>query len=87
MTTSYKEVYLVAAEAAEPLAPEVVREAFEGEEVDLNFDEPGVWLIVKSDTTRVEVRFETGVAPLGWSPDLLIGTPERRERLAAARGF
>lgn len=87
MTTSYKEVYLVATEAAEPLAPEVVREAFEGEEVDLNFDEPGVWLIVKSDTTRVEVRFETRLDPLGWTPDLLVGTPELRERLAAARGF
>jgi len=87
VTSSYKEIYLIATEAAEPLAPEVVTEAYEGEEVELKFDEPGVWLVVKSDTTRVEVRFENRLEPLGWTPDLLTGTPELREQLSAARGF
>ncbi len=87
MTQPLKEVYLVAAEAPEPVGAEVLTEAFSSDEVELLFDVPGVLFSVRSEQSRVDVRFDTLLKPLGWTPDLLTGPPELRARLEAARGF
>lgn len=85
--TALREVYIVATDTADPLAPEVLTEAFAGEDVQVTFGEDGCLFSVKAETTRVDVRFESRLSPLGWTPDLLTGTPELRAALEQARGF
>lgn len=82
-----KEAYIVATDSTEPLTPELLKEAFEAEEVELVFGEDGNLFSVRADDSRVDVRFEPRLAPLGWTPDLLTGGPELREQLEQARGF
>ena len=85
--TAVKEVYIVATESPEPLTPELLKEAFEAEEVELIFGEDGNLFSVRADDSRVDVKFDARLAPLGWTPDLLTGGQELREQLEQARGF
>lgn len=85
--TGLREVYIVATDTDEALAPEIIDEAFSGEDVDVAFDEPGCLFSVRSGPSRVDVRFEARLQPLGWTPELLTGTPGLREQLEKARGF
>ena len=85
MTT--RAVYIVATEADEALTPELIKNAFEAEEVELSFGEDGNLFSVRADESRVDVQFEPRLAPLGWSPDLLTGGPVLRAQLEQARGF
>lgn len=85
--TGMRDVYIVATDSPEPLSVEVLREAFEAEEVQLVFGEDGCLFSVRADASRVDVKFESRLNPLGWTPDLLTGTPELREQLEKALGF
>lgn len=82
-----RETYIVATEAAEPIGAEVLREAFEADDVRLVFGEEGVLFSVRADTSRVDVRFDSQLAPLDWTPDLLTGPKELKEQLERAKGF
>jgi hypothetical protein len=82
-----KEVYIVAAASAEPLAEGPLREHFASEDVRLEFGKDGVFLTVEADEAKVLVRFEAKPEGLGWTPELLTGTAEARARLLAAKGF
>ncbi len=82
-----REIYIVAVESREPLALDVLAEAFEAEEVKVTFGEEGCLFSVRADASRVDVKFEPRLTPLGWAPDLLTGTAELRERLQNGRGF
>jgi hypothetical protein len=82
-----REIYIVASDSNEALAPEIITEAFEAEDVKVVFGEDGALFSVRADASRVDVRFETRLQPLGWTPDLLTGTPELRETLEKALGF
>ena len=85
--TGFRDVYIVATDSAEPLAQDVVTEAFEAEDVKVVFGEDGCLFSVRAESSRVDVKFEARLNPLGWTPDLLTGTPELRERLEHALGF
>lgn len=87
MTSALREIYIVATHTPEPLADEVIREAFGGDEIELRLGEDGLLFSVRAGEARVDVRFEGRLTPLGWSPDLLTGTPELRQSLEHARGF
>ncbi|MDX2008963.1 MAG: DUF2314 domain-containing protein [Myxococcaceae bacterium] len=82
-----KDVFVLATEKTEPVARAALEEAFAGDEVELVFGEDDCLFSVRADTSRVDVSFEVRDTPLGWSPDLLIGTPELRRLLEGARGF
>lgn len=85
--SALRDVYVLATADAEPVSEAEVREAFEGDEVQLSFGEDGCLFSVKADESRVDVFFETRDSPLGWTPDLLVGTVELRRALESARGF
>lgn len=85
--TALKDVYVLATLETEPVGEAAVREAFEGEEVELRFGEDDCLFSVRAEESRVDVVFEVRDSPLGWSPELLIGTPELRRTLESARGF
>ncbi len=82
-----KEVYIVATDDAAPLPEELVRERFESDDVEIQFGGEGLLFAVVAEEARVEVRFETRAAALGWTPELLTGAPEDRARLEKAKGF
>lgn len=82
-----KDIYVLATLSAEPVTEAAVREAFEGDEVELTFGQDGNLFTVKADDSRVDVVFEARESPLGWTPDLLVGTAELRKALEEARGF
>lgn len=85
--SALREIYIVATEQSAPLERSAVEEAFEADEVLVVFGEEGALFSVRADSSRVDVRFESRLEPLGWTPDLLTGTPELKERLEQARGF
>ena len=85
--SALREIYIVACDSAEALAPEIITEAFEADDVKVVFGEEGALFSVRADASRVDVKFETRLAPLGWTPDLLTGTPELRATLEKALGF
>ena len=82
-----KEVYVLATAQAEAVSLEVLREAFESEDVEFITDEEGSLFSVRAEQTRVDVRFETREEGLGWTPDLITGSEESHEALKKARGF
>ncbi|XXF81577.1 DUF2314 domain-containing protein [Myxococcaceae bacterium GXIMD 01537] len=82
-----KEVYLLATERTEPLAPEAVRAVFESEEVTFTPHEDGLGFSAETDEARVEVRFTPAELPEDWSPELFSGTDEAIAALKQARGF
>lgn len=82
-----KEVYIIATAEAVPVDIEVLREAFESEEVQFVVGEPGLYFSVQSETSRVDVRFDARTESLGWSPELLTGTEACHAMLKSARGF
>lgn len=82
-----KDVYVIATESTEPVSNEAIREAFEGDEVELKFGENDQLFSIVADGARVDVRFETRDRSLGWTPDLLTGTNELRAFLEKATGF
>lgn len=82
-----KEVYVVASPDPKPVALDALREAFEGEDVQFVTDEDGLFFSVRSDTSRVDCRFEARAERLGWSPELLSGTEACHQALRKARGF
>jgi hypothetical protein len=82
-----KEIYILATEAPEPVALEALRPVFESEDVEFLTGEEGCLFSVRAEQTRVDVRFETREAGLGWTPDLITGSEECHEALKTARGF
>jgi uncharacterized protein YegJ (DUF2314 family) len=82
-----RDIYIVATHSGEPLAEEVLREAFGSDEVDLTLGQDGCLFSVRAGESRVDVKFEASLTPLGWAPELLTGTSELREALKRARGF
>lgn len=82
-----KDVYVLATLETEPVAPDVVTEAFAGDEVEIVFGEDDCLFSVRSSESRVDVIFEVRDSPLGWTPELLVGTAELRRMLESARGF
>lgn len=85
--SALREIYIVACDSAEALAPEIITEAFEADDVKVVFGDEGALFSVRADASRVDVKFETRLTPLGWTPDLLTGTPELRAMLEKATGF
>lgn len=85
--TGAREVYIVATDSPEELAPELLTEAFEAEDVKLVFGENGCLFSVCSEASRVDVKFERRLRPLGWTPGLLTGSSELRNLLEKAKGF
>jgi hypothetical protein len=82
-----REVYIVATAAAKPVDDEALKEAFESDEIELRLGEEGCLFSVRAEATRIDVRFESRKEDLGWSPDLLSGTPASHEALQGSRGF
>ncbi len=82
-----KDTYIVATSAIEPLAAQAITEAFETDDVKVSFGEDGALFSVRADASRVDVTFEARTEALGWTPELLTGTPELRAQLEQARGF
>ncbi len=82
-----KDVYVLASLEPKPLAEEIVREAFAGDEVELVFGEDGCFFSVRAEGSRVDVVFEERDTPLGWTPELLVGTSDLRRLLESSRGF
>ncbi len=82
-----KEVYILAAPSAEPLAVEAMIEALEADDVTLQPLEGEHGFTLRAGESAVEVRFETLAGPLGWTPDFLTGSDESQELLKTARGF
>ena len=82
-----KEVYLVATEAAQPLALELLRADFESDDVRFLPAEDGRSFVLEADGTRVDVRFDSREAPMSWTPELLTGSEEAHAQLRKARGF
>ncbi|MHB8876472.1 MAG: DUF2314 domain-containing protein [Myxococcaceae bacterium] len=82
-----KEVYILATAEPRPVDLGVLRDAFESEDVDFVVGEDGCLFSVRADETRIDVRFETREAGLGWTPDLITGSTECHEALKKARGF
>ncbi|GMU63130.1 MAG: hypothetical protein AMXMBFR34_48930 [Myxococcaceae bacterium] len=82
-----RDIYIVATHTSEPLAAEIIREAFGGDDVELTLGEAGCLFSVRAGDSRVDVKFEGRLTPLGWTPELLTGTPELREELKHATGF
>ena len=85
--SALKVVYIVATETAEPLAEEVVREAFESDDVKILWDQDDCLFSVRAEEARVDIAFEAREEGLGQLPDLLTGTPEQRAVLEGAHGF
>ena len=85
--SAIKDVYVIATESTEPVSDESIREAFEGDEVEMTFGENGQLFSLKADGAQVDVRFESREKSLGWTPDLLTGSQELREFLEKAVGF
>lgn len=82
-----KDVYIIASASPEPLSEAQLREAFETDEVELLVGVEGTLFSVRADDSRVDVHFDSRPDGLGWTPDLLVGSPEAREFLEKARGF
>ncbi len=81
------DVYIVATAAAEPASPDVLKEAFATDGVDVvQQDDPNRFL-VKTEMVDIQVRFESRAAQLGWTPELLTGSEEAHKALKSARGF
>ncbi len=85
--SALRETYIVATPALEPLSRAQITDAFETEDVKVTFELDGALFSVQADESRVDVRFEVRSEALGWTPELLTGTPELRSRLEQARGF
>jgi hypothetical protein len=82
-----KEVYIVATEDSEPLAPEAIGEAFETDDVTVEMEgAPGCFRLHSAEAV-LEVRFEALESPLGWTPELLTGSDAAHARLRRARGL
>jgi hypothetical protein len=82
-----KDVYIVATASAKPVGDELLKEAFESDEIELKLGEDGCLFSVRAEATRIDVRFESRKEDLGWSPELLSGSPQSHETLQGSRGF
>ena len=60
-----KDVYIIATESPKAVTEEEIRDAFEGDEVEMTFGENGQLFSVSADGAKVEVRFETRDKALG----------------------
>ena len=85
--SALREIYIVAAAEPAPITREAIKEAFESDDVTVVFGEDDALFSVRADSSRVDVRFESRLEALGWTPDLLTGPPELKEKLKVARGF
>ncbi|MBK7858849.1 MAG: DUF2314 domain-containing protein [Archangiaceae bacterium] len=82
-----KDVYIVATASPKPVEDDLIKEAFESEEIELKIGEDGCLFSVRAESTRIDVRFESRKEDLGWSPELLSGSPQSHEALQGSRGF
>jgi hypothetical protein len=84
-----KEVFLLAVERSAPVPLEVLRPAFEDDAEGVSFTPApdGQGFTVEVEDTRIEVRFDTGPLPEGWSPELFNGHEDSLRLLGQARGF
>jgi len=82
-----KEVYILATERTEPVSLDLVREGFEGDEVEVVPMDGGRGFTVKSGEVAIEVRFEARAEPIPVDEELLSGSDEAVEALSKARGY
>ncbi len=82
-----KDVYILATASPKPVTEDELKEAFESDEIELVLGEGDCLFSVRAEATRVDVRFESRKEDLGWSPELLSGTPQSHEALQGSRGF
>ena len=82
-----REVYIVATEQAEALAPAVLAEAFAAEEATLEVAEDGNAFQLRSAGSTVSVQFEALEAAIGSTPELLTGSEDAHSLFRRARGF
>lgn len=82
-----REVYIVATEQTEALAPAMLAEVFSGDETALEVAEDGSSFRLRSAESTVSVRFEALEAAIGWTPELLTGSDEAHALFRRARGF
>ena len=82
-----KEVYIVATEESEPLAPEAIGEAFETDDVTVEMEGTSGSFRLRSAEAELHIRFEALDSPLGWTPELLTGSDSAHARLRRARGL
>jgi hypothetical protein len=82
-----REVYIVATEQTEALAPAVLAEAFPGDDAALELAEDGSGFRLRSAESTVTVRFEALEAAIGWTPELLTGSDAAHALFRRARGF
>ena len=84
-----KAIYILATEEAEPVALSTLQRTFEAEGARFESldGEWGFAAVTDEARVRVEVRFEVRQAPLGWTPDLITGSPTCHRALRSAKGF
>jgi hypothetical protein len=83
-----REVYIVATESGDPVNAESLRSSFESDEAEFIVGKGQGWsFLLKASDSEVHVRFERRSQPLGWSPDLLTGSPDAHALLKRAQGF
>ena len=82
-----REVYIVATEQTESLAPGVLAEAFSVDDAGFELAEDGSGFRLRSAESTVTVRFEALEAAIGWTPDLLTGSDDAHGVFRRARGF
>jgi uncharacterized protein YegJ (DUF2314 family) len=82
-----KEVYLIATERTEQVPLDVLRAAFESEEVGFTPHEDGQGFSAETDETRVDVRFTPAELPADFAPELFGGTEAAIAALRKAHGF
>ncbi len=82
-----KDVYLLATSSTVPIAEEAIREAFESDDVKVVIGEGDALFSLRATETRVDVRFEARADAVGWTPELLTGTPESKAVLEKAKGI
>ena len=82
-----KEVYILATTQETAVDEAAIAEAFDAEDVEVVFGENDALFSVKSEASRVDVRFEARAEDLGWSPDLLSGSEASHKVLQSSRGF
>lgn len=82
-----KEVYILATERTEPVSLDLVREGFEGDDVEVVPTDGERGFTVKSGEVAIEVRFEARAEPIPVDEELLSGSEEAVEALSKARGY
>lgn len=82
-----KEIYILGTERVRPVKLGDLQGAFESENVELVKGTGGLLFTLKAGEALVEVRFEKRAQGLGWTPELITGSPAAHRQLREAKGF